>query len=238
MAVVKSWKDRFENKDTVVRVRFSAKTGEFSITLQQKIVDKLGMGSCVSAKTLEDVEKKYWKTIKAYKEAKTTRRKVIAYKVEAQVYIHRVKEGVFFKRKDISFADGCGLTVYAEVAIEETHHHTKGEKHLSYESVEDTLLPCGMCNGDHGIANQFGRIDEDIHVIDWTLEREKWFAHIGFQLENMVMNVSETLGHEDTDVALQLIDSGHMLMAPKKPAESVKKSKKRSKKKSKNSQNS
>ena len=232
MAVVKSWKDRFEGKDTVTRVRFSAKSGMFAIKMEPKLVEKLGIGSDITADTLDAVEKKYWKTIKAYKEARTTRRKIIAYKVEAQVYICREKEDTYFKREDISFGDGCGLTVYAEVAIEESHHQAKGRVHLSYKHVADSLLPRGMYKSDHGIVKQFGRIDEDIHVIDWTLEREKWFAHVGRQLENMVMNVSETLGSEDVDVALQLIDSGHMLMAPKPPGEPTKKTRKKARKKS------
>lgn len=228
MAVVKTWKDRFENKDTVVRVQFSAKTGDFSIKLQSKIVDKLGTGSHVRAKTIEEVEKKYWNAIKAYREAKTTRRKVIAYKVEVQVNIHRVDEGVFFKKKDISFADGCGLTVYANIAIEETHHHVKGEDHVSYEQVDDTLLPRSMHESRHGVGLRDGCLDRGIHIIDWTLKREKWFASIGLQLEAMVMKVSETLGNEDEGAVLQLIDSGHMLMAPKPPEEPAKKSRKKS----------
>ena len=231
MPVVKSWKDGFEGMNTVVRVRFSAKSGLFAIRMQPKIVEKLGIGSDVSADTLDAVEKKYWKTIKDYKEARTTRRKVIAYKVEAQVNIERAEGGVYFKRQDISFADGCGLTVYAEIAIEESHHQADGDIHLSFEHVANTLLPRGMFLADHGITQNFGRVDKDIKIIDWTLEREKWFAHVGRQLENMVMNVSETLGNEDTGVALQLIDSGHMLMAPKKPEDPVQPPSKKSKKK-------
>jgi hypothetical protein len=222
MGVVKSTKTWFEGKEFVRRVRFSSRDGRFAVTLP-KVVERT-MGICeVGSDTFEGVEREYKRVLKKYRESKTTERKVIIYKVEANAWVVRTPDGapaniedddgsVVFQVKDISFADGCGITVYADVMIERTLRTAGGEESVSYEDVEGHTLPRSLSGGDSRVADQFGAVD-DAQVIDWTPEREAWFRHVGLQLENMVMNVCETLG--DPKKAVELMDSGRMLMAPK-----------------------
>jgi hypothetical protein len=220
MAVVKSWQTRFEDEKFVVRVRFSARSGRFAITLPEAIKRCMGEKE-VGSDTLEGVEAEYQKTLKEYRASKTTERKVIVYKVEANAWVFRRRNGapghihdddaeVLFQAKDISFADGCGLTIYATVMMERTLTPTHGEPYISYADVEHNL-PRSLEGGDGRVADEFGSID-GVQVIDWTPERETWFAHIGRQLEDMVVNVCKTLG--DPNKAVELMDSGRMLMGP------------------------
>ena len=222
MAIVKTSKQRFEGAQFTVRVRFSSKDGRFEITLPNAITRLTGVKE-VGSDTLDGVEAEYKSALKEYRESKTTERKVIVYKVEANAWVFRRADGtpghvhdddasVVFHADDISFADGCGLTLYAAVMIERTLTPTDGEPSISYETVEDTGLPRSLEHSDHGVVHGYGA-DDEAQVIDWTPEREAWFAHVGRQLEDMVINVYKTLG--DTKKALKLMDSGRMLMSPR-----------------------
>ena len=238
MAVVKSTKTFFEGAPFVARIRFSSRSGSFAITLPKAIQRSMDIDE-VSSDTLGGVNAEYKRVLKEYRDSKTTERKVIVYKVEANAWVYRRSDGVsgrphddddanvLFQVRDISFGDGCGLTLFAEVMIERTLQ--SGDKsYVSYEGVKDTALPESLSKGDGRVADQHGKTGDEVHVIDWTPERKKWFAHIGRQLEDMVMNVCKTLGDEDT--ALELMDSGRLLMAPKeqeKPARSSGKKAKR-----------
>lgn len=238
MAVVKSTKTFFEGAPFVMRIRFSSRDGRFAITLPKAIKRSMGIDE-VGSDTLNGVNVEYKRVLKEYRDSKTAERKVIVYKVEANVWVYRRSDGtpghphddddasVLFQVRDISFGDGCGLTLFAEVMVERTLQ-SGDKKYVSYKVVEDTILPNGLRKSDGRVADEFGKTGEDVHVIDWTPERERWFAHVGRQLEDMVMNVCKTLG--DEDVALELMDSGRMLMAPReqeKPSGSSRKRKKK-----------
>ena len=238
MSVVKSTKTWFEGREFVRRVRFSSRSGLFSITLPKVIERTMGISE-VRSETLDGVNTEYKRVLREYRDSQTTERKVIVYKVEANAYVWRLPDGapvgddddgasVVFQVKDISFADGCGLTIFAEVMIERTLRTADGKESVSYEEVDDDTLPKSLNQGNGRVADQFGATD-DVKVVDWTPEREAWFRHIGLQLEDMVVNVCKALGNEKT--AIELMDSGRMLMAPadqEKPARSA--SKKRGKK--------
>lgn len=233
MAVVKSEKTIFEGANFVVRIRFSARSGLFSITLPEAVNQGMGVKE-ITSDTLNGVQAEYKKTLKEYRNSKTTERKVIVYQVEGNAWVYRRSDDspgrvhsdddadddatVLFQANDISFGDGCGLMIYAEVMIERTRK-SQDESYVSYKEVEDTTIPRSLSKSDGRTADEFGTTD-GIQVIDWTPEREKWFSDIGCRLEDMVMNVYQTLKDEKT--ALQLMDSGRMLMAPaeEKPARS------------------
>lgn len=226
MSTVKSEKIRFEGKEFVKRVRFSSRSGLFSITLPRQIQERMNVGE-VSSDTMKGVQAEFKKTVDMYKAAQTTERKVIVYKVEVNAWVWRLPDGapagsddddasVVFQANDISFADGCGLTIFAEVMVERTLRTADGEESLSYEEVDEHTLPKSLGLGNNRIADRFGTT-EDVRVIDWTPEREAWFRDVGLRLEDMVVNVCRTLG--DTERALQLMDSGRMLMAPEEKEE-------------------
>lgn len=234
MPVVKSTKTHFESEPFVVRVRFSSRSGSFAITLPKAIEQLMGVGE-ITSDTLKGVEAKYKSILKEYRDSQTTERKVIVYKVEGNARVFRRPDGtpghthdddasVLFEANDISFADGCGLTIFAQVMMERTLRSGDNESYISYEAVEDTSLPGSLDSADHRVADQFGTT-EGVLVVDWIPEREAWFAHVGSQLEDLVMKVCKTLG--DPEVALQLIDSGRLLMAPVGQGKPVRSSKKR-----------
>ena len=237
MPVVKSEQIRFEHELFVKKIRFSSRSGLFAITLPKQLEKRMDIGE-VTSETLVGVEKAFKEAIARYKAAQTTSRKVIVYKIEANAWVYRKPDGqpatehdhdaeVVFQESGISFAEGCGLTIYADVMIENTLVTADGQKSKSYEDVEHSIPRSLGRDGGHRIADRWGTVDDAV-VIDWTPEREAWFRHVGTQFEDLVMKVFTTLG--DTKKALQLMDAGRMLMAPKDEPPATPKKKRRSRK--------
>lgn len=183
---------------TVVKV---SREGKFTMALPEFVAKVIGQ-DVVEAQTLWEVEKHFHAAVEASAKANTVVKKVILYEVGLQALIQDAGGKVLVDRK-MSFIEGIGLSVWAEIVEERETTLPGGEKKYRYDKVGSSLrFPRPQYGTTHG------RYEKQM---DWTPEREAFFAHICASMEQLILKLSEVCG---TIQSLQdFIDAGHQLTA-------------------------
>jgi hypothetical protein len=163
--------------------------GLFRIKYPSSVVKLLGEPEEAVAKTMAAAEKDFEQRLWEYKQAGTTTRKVIVYRVEMKVDIWRPDDDVELKRDNISFAHGLGVTVWADV-FEETRVQLASDKaRYTYDRVESELPRSIRCSGSFGVRHQRG--DQETECMEWTPEREAFFCRIAEAMEALCLKLDK-----------------------------------------------
>jgi hypothetical protein len=192
----------FESKPFRKVVKVSA-GGEFSIALPEPVYRTLHIREAAIGNTLAEVERAFKKVLDSYAAAKTTKQKVILYRVRDNSAIMR--DGCcIHSNNEISFTDGVTLSVWAIVCIESETTLEDGSKVYDYETVE-SALPTLTRHGD--LRPRYQKRAE--HFLVWTERREQFFCWVMTRLEDLILKLQEVSG--DQKNLLEFIESGRLL---------------------------
>jgi hypothetical protein len=167
--------------------------GLFRIKYPEALVRLLGDPKEAVAETMDAAEKEFGQRLWEYKQAGTTTRKVIIYRIKLRCSIRHPAtddqpERTLF-RDDISFGNGLGVTVWANV-FEETRVQLGDDKaRYNYGRVESTL-PASIRHASSmmGIGRQG---EQDGCAIEWTAEREAFFGRISEAMEALCLKLDD-----------------------------------------------
>lgn len=209
MATIKKETIGFNGVAIIREVKCDRK-GIFSINLPKDLWEKLGINSHIQAKDLDTVLREWDSLVKQFDEAMTSRRKVIVYKLEvtARVYREERPHQPILDKDEINFTHGLAMDFAAGV-FEEEHVKLKGRENKIYHRT-DTSIPYGSGRLNH--VEYHGR---DYQIIDWSPEREEFFANVIGSFETLILRLHEFLGDEKPEKLLKLIDSGVPLLMAK-----------------------
>ncbi|KKN09196.1 hypothetical protein LCGC14_1048910 [marine sediment metagenome] len=183
---------------TVVKV---SREGKFTMALPEFVAEVIGQ-DVVEAQTLLEVEQRFHAAVAASAKANTVVKKVILYEVGLQALVQDAEGKVLVDQK-MSFIEGIGLSVWAEVVEERETTLPGGEKKYHYDRVGSSLrFPRPRYDTTSGRHEK---------QMDWTPEREAFFAHIGASMEQLILKLFEVCGTPQS--LLDFIDAGHQLTA-------------------------
>lgn len=194
------------NADTGLRfrkvVKFSSRHNRFEIPLPPEVAAILGSRE-VAGKTVEDVERALAEAIERYKAANLKVRKVICYQMK--VGAKRESEGPqahdLIKANLFAPGDSMGLECRAGVYEErEITPVDKRERSQYAYQYQPSSIPVGQVMGTYSTWQK------QIHQVDWTEAREKFFAvlitglsDIGVALAGRFLDMEALMRQVDSD---------------------------------------
>lgn len=188
--------------------------GTFKIALPEEVA-KFSDVSKVEARTKNEVWSKAVDRIVAFLDSRTETRKVILFQsnISASIYAYDAEYPhgkAVLKRSDISFAECAMLGFNADVLIE-TKRTTKDRVEYDYKRAESSIPD--SCRFRHINYLNPNKLSERMHMLDWTQEREDFFANLCISFENLILKIDGLT--KDKDVFASLVDNGvKMLPAP------------------------
>lgn len=152
----------------------------------------------VEGNTLDKFNANWHDTDQKYKEAVTTTRKVIAYKVETS--------------PDMSIGQGIGVIVFAAVYMEKKSKRAGGAVYYHYDKVDsDENLPFILRQSKFAVCvERWDKGEDECTFLDWTPERHAFFTAIAEAMEQLIKKL-KTLN--DTEQLDALIASRTLLLA-------------------------
>ena len=192
MPIISTETNSFDGREYKKQVRCNG-SGEFFIKLPPTVVEKLGVEK-VASDTLRGVLDAWEASIVGYKESQTKSRKIIAYSIEIN--------------KDISFAHGMALSIWAHVYIEHKTDIPGMQPVFDYDDVDfGEMLPKELqSGGDFAIDKRYLK---EKNIIDWTSERHQFFVSIYKAMTNLIEKVQKMHNKEKL---LEIVDSGIKLL--------------------------
>lgn len=204
------------------------KDGRFEISLPEEFRTVLGIEK-ISAETLDKVEKKFKDIRKEYEAAVTVSSKVILYEIEYTAYIFgtpamakvfraeephdwdsmgRDSDVALIHQSDLHFANGTALSICCDVFEEFRTERPDGSILYRYEPVESSL-PAGITSQASHLHRNYRETREE-NLLEWTPEREKFFADLGHALDGLIMKL---FLHFKTPGSVQeFADSGRFIL--------------------------
>ena len=153
-----------------------------------------------------DVLNRYQEALVEYEKTTSVTRKLIVYQFKCKAYIwHPTEERVIYKSSqggsEISFCDGTAVGIAATVVEETEFTQSTGKPHYSYKVVASSL-PKGMQKLWTPVHGERVRV-----FMDWTQEREDFFARIGRGIEAVILQLATLDNPKD---AAMIADTGKL----------------------------
>ena len=213
MAIISKEQIGFETGSFLRVIKVNSE-GTFSIELPEPVKRTVGFG-VVEAESKDAALRMFGEALKKHRESRSTKRKVILFHIERTAYVWRNDKCVLNATgsgggRTVAFAKGVALAVAANV-FEETRIEMEGDKvRFNYDILPSTL-PKSMQEGREimPVAQLEAR-----NKIDWTEERETFFARLGLAIENIILEL-EKLDSPETVSALIEAGGFKMLGGPK-----------------------
>ncbi len=191
MPVVSTEKTKFEGIDFTKVIKVDS-DGEFSIELPPLLVKTLQLkDSKVRARTKDLVLGAFSDQCNAYRKAKTTTRKVILYRGEFSAHVMSADgKKALISVKDVSFSNGMaldiGVGVYDEIKVEhEDNYHSYRYNYVTSD------IPKALKIEDTSHVDPSDKRESDTQVLDWTKEREAFFANMGTLLQGLIIKLHD-----------------------------------------------
>lgn len=203
-------------------INLSAKTGRFTAKLPDSVAKALQVTHAESD-TLEGIEKRVRDLMRDFEQAETITRKVIVCKVEATLTVFRPDEKTgekswVFQRSDISFQDGAALAfacgIYNEISTKKGSGSDRLRRYEPAYSFDDDPISSAF-RVSHGASSMID--PEECTVMDWTQEREDFFAATCRSFEELTLRLFAFFG--DKTKMIESIDSGMRLLDERKGEE-------------------
>lgn len=210
MPKVRSQTVYFDHKKYVRTITVNS-AGVFEIIVPPAACKALGIDK-VTGESIKEAVRAWDAVAKKYVESKSVQRKVIWYEFKANCYILDDDDIVSEHMDGISFANGVALSLCAGVFIETRTDHQGDRSTVRYERVQETTLPPSMCQNQSGWGPaSYGSYDEEEqrHIIDWTPEREAFFAQMGQAMDGLILKMLAVMG--DRARLLEIADTGKAL---------------------------
>lgn len=231
MPVVKTEKIRHNGADFKKIIRIQ-QDGIFRITLPAAVSKDLAIPEEVKAKTQKEVEDLFDAILKEHTATKKSTKLVIYYSFKDTSYIWDKTEveedeeetDLDFRRRyvddaellrktdDISFVSGTALMLYVAVFQQTATKLADGRVLYSYEHWKSTI-PRGFRGGHIGEGPCDGTSLPET-MMDWTPEREKFFAGLCIAMEDLIMKLAEITG--DNAKLMLRADTGKFLLTAEK----------------------
>jgi hypothetical protein len=213
MGVVTTEKIHFDGAPFKKVIRCN-RDGLFRIKYPSGLVKALGEPAEAVAKTMDAAEKEFGQRLWDYKQARTSTRKVIVYRINMKAKIWRPEDDIDLHRKDISFGVGLGVLVWANVFDETRVQLGESGAHYTYATVQSELPLSIRDSGEFG-ARVGGRGHKDDCVLEWTAEREAFFCRVAEAMEALCLKLDE-MTSDGADGLAQIADtwSGSFLPGP------------------------
>jgi hypothetical protein len=191
--------------DFVRIITYDAKAEKFSTTLPEWWSKILGYGT-IFAETERELEVAWHEAQERFEELTTNKRKIIVYSFKSSAVLSATKKGeliagfgedfdhVVFRSDQhgdehaMSFTDGTALDVWFNVGYETT---SKFEEYKTYTDLEMSKI------GDSR--------NKDLHVMEWTPEREDFFVNFRLELTKMIYKLEVFLNGSEQRM-VKLID--------------------------------
>lgn len=171
---------------------YTSKRNKFYAPLPE-IVAKFLDKKEVEADSLEACKNLWNRTLQEYIDRNTQKKKVIAYKVEANAIVYGNDDKIIFRREDIDDwgEKRTGLTIAYTICYESIYNKEK-------EYVDEN-------NNNAGIGS-------DYKIIEWNPQREEFFNQMELRLAYMVQKIFNFLTKQNKKRLLETIDSGMKLL--------------------------
>jgi len=194
MPVIRTGTIHYEQGTYKQVVKYKVREKRFSIILPEWTHEYLGYDT-VYGETLDRVDTAFAVAMREYDELARYKKRVIVYDFKANAFIwNEDKTRCIFRKEEISFSKGTGLSFWYNVLDE---RQAPGEKHKKYY----------LLDGRYAQADWH----DSLKVIEWTKDRENFCKALETGLEQMIMNAWEFFNQEPDKIA-QLIDSGLKLL--------------------------
>jgi hypothetical protein len=207
MGVIQTEKIYFDGVEFVKKTRCNA-DGKFRIKYPAAVVQLLGDPKEAVADTKRAAERAFEGRLDEFKQAKTSRRKVILYEVKLNCRVSRDGR-IVLGRNDIHFTTGYAISVWAGVFDEERVRRAGGDIY-HYHRV-DSAISGGMASGSPGFGLR-ALNDPKENLVVWTEEREAFFCRVAEVMETLALRLDE-MTSEGADTLAQIADtwSGSLL---------------------------
>lgn len=194
MTVIRTGTIHYEQGTYKQIVNYTLREKRFWIVLPPWTHDFLGYEK-VYGETLDQVDSAFIVTMREFDELARYKKRVIVYEFKARVFIMD-KEGkrCIFRKEEISFAEGTGLTFNYGVYDERL---APGEKTKKYYRPDGRFA--------------FSEYMTPYSQMEWTNAREDFCKLLKKNLENLIMNAWDFF-HQDPEQMVLLIDSGMNLL--------------------------
>lgn len=187
MAVVSTRKKYFFGENFTQRINVRS-DGTFYCKIPPKAAEILGCSDKISAETLVDLEREFDRCIDAAVNHDVQESKVILYCIALKGSIDGRP-----KFDEISFCSGLGLSLIAGVFKRLQYKVTKVGLSTKYELLKSSIPESAMTYGSSELGSGYTipEHDDDIFCLEWTKEREKFFANAVSGLEDLILKLSE-----------------------------------------------
>jgi hypothetical protein len=176
--------------------------GEFYLNIPPTMAHTLGINRKITADNIAALRREWKQLHGQYLEASTTTTKVIAYKLEinATIYTGEDKSEAVINRNNMHFSDGIAVALGVGVFSKETT--TTGAKtNDNYTHLHSSIPESAQMNR----LEYWDIQNKEIGFLEWTQEREDFFAKLVFAMENIVIKLNDFLNPEDTQKLDNLI---------------------------------
>lgn len=210
MAVIKSERVPFDGAMYELKINCDAK-GVFYINLPPKLSESLGVPARLTASTLIEIQNKWNDLVGQFNGKKTSNRKVIIYKMEIEADFEIGDEHIQIR----DWVEERGESLKLQVAVYNEEKIELDRRVVRNYHYMPSSIPTGV-----RLENErwLGRND-DVMVIDWTPEREKFFADLVLAFERVLYGLSKVMG--DKKKLVKFIDSGQKLLLGGEPDEDL-----------------
>jgi len=190
MAIIKQEKIFIDGAEFVRKVKCGG-SGIMTIEMPPGVKEIMG-GEVVEGTTMAAVLNEWERVIHEYEQAQTSRRKIIAYKIQTD--------------GDLSFHEGRVLSIWACIYIEVKTVRKNGKDYINYDCVPyDENLPGGFHNSDFNVSMHDS---SGVKIIDWTPERQKFFESVHMALDRLISKLNKYFSEDNF---LLNIDSGRLI---------------------------
>jgi len=200
----------FNGRRFALKVRVN-RDGLFRIAWPHEIVDLFGPPVEAIATTQDEALVLWENRVREFTEARTTKRKVIRYRVKIQGKFWVEEGGHWFVRSDVPFGCGLGLLIWAGVYEETCVTRDNAEDVYSYDAIPNDL-PLSIRNpGNFGIDRHGQR--RDTHSIPWSEKGEAFFSRAASLLEKLSVSLADMTSNSK-EFAELVETAGPMLLSP------------------------
>ena len=195
MAVVSKKEIRIFDNETFIKViKFSADTERFTIDLPDCVHEKVG--EKVDGETLKEVNAKFSHVLELYREASTSKTKVILVRLEATVTGDSPFDQKHYDLDDIGYSNE-GAAVSLAFGVFEKHITDLSAMGMSNKK-DYVWVDVEVPEGFEGLQEQWSLNDNEYVELPWTQEYENMFIELGGALRILVFKLLSIVKNKKT----------------------------------------
>jgi hypothetical protein len=192
MAVVSKQEIRVLSEKFIKIVKYSANTEMFTIELPESVHKKIG--PIAEGGTLKEVNDKFSCMIEAFKELKTSKKKVIIIKFAATIQGKSGIDGKYYELEDVGWRhEGAGIEFSCGVFIKHTTKIPNNDDKIDFEWID-----VGFPDGFERIKDEWITRNDDYIELPWSKEYEDMLNNLSIAMRTLIFRLLSILESKKT----------------------------------------